>query len=141
MPSPSERQWAHSKEVLLVHPEDQTDSFNLYIKGTILLSMAKGFNIRFRSKRYVGDPSVAYHPSFSNTWEEQKHDGVDKELMADPRRTPAFIELDRIATSFRQIFPAHIRNPMPDGVVDSHLYTACLIPHLCVVSFAISPSP
>jgi hypothetical protein len=33
---------------------------------------------------------------------------------------------------FRQSFPLHLRNPIRDGGVDSHLYTACLMPYLCV---------
>lgn len=37
--SPPERQWAHSKDLLLVHPEQQTDSFLLYLKGTIMICM------------------------------------------------------------------------------------------------------
>lgn len=34
---PVDRQWAQSRDLLLVHPENQTDSFILYIKGTILI--------------------------------------------------------------------------------------------------------
>lgn len=37
MVQPSDRQWAHAKDVLYCHPEQTTDSFVLYIKGTILL--------------------------------------------------------------------------------------------------------
>lgn len=35
--TPRERQWAHTRDLLLNHPEEQTDSFILYIKGTIML--------------------------------------------------------------------------------------------------------
>lgn len=35
--TPLERQWAHTGDLLLTHPEEQIDSFILYIKGTILI--------------------------------------------------------------------------------------------------------
>ncbi|KAI0051666.1 hypothetical protein FA95DRAFT_1511617 [Auriscalpium vulgare] len=124
----SERQHAHTKDLLLIHPEDQVDSFGLYIKGSILLSKVKAYNLRFRSKRFSGDPAFAYASSYSEIWERDAEDGT-----MDPRRTPAFVEVDHIATMFRQTFPLHLRNPVPDGVVDSHLYTACLIPHLAII--------
>jgi hypothetical protein len=58
--SSSERQHALGKDVLLLHPEDQVDSFNLYIKGTMLLSRVKAFNLRFRAKRFMGDPAYTW---------------------------------------------------------------------------------
>jgi hypothetical protein len=132
----SERQHALGKDILLLHPEDQVDSFNLYIKGSILLSRVKAFNLRFRAKRFKGDPAYTYSPTYAELWEKDSDE--TKDVTADPRRTPGFIEIDHVASMFRQSFPLHLRNPIRDGRVDSHLYSASLIPHLCVNSF---PSP
>lgn len=38
--------------MLTLHIPEQTDSFTLYVKGTILFSKVKNFNIRFKSKYY-----------------------------------------------------------------------------------------
>jgi len=130
----SERQRALGKDILLLHPEDQADSFNMYIKGTILLSRVKVFNLRFRVKRFMGDPAYMCSPTYSEVWEKDSDEVRD--LTGDPRRTPAFVEIDRIASMFRQSFPVHLRNPIRDGCVDSHLYSASLIPHLYVNCFS-----
>ncbi|CAK5280565.1 unnamed protein product [Mycena citricolor] len=53
-----ERQWAHGRDLLLVHPEEQTDSFVLYVKAVMIISKVKAFNFRFRSKYFFGDASV-----------------------------------------------------------------------------------
>ncbi|KAA1467928.1 hypothetical protein DENSPDRAFT_833103 [Dentipellis sp. KUC8613] len=133
-PAPREvRQWSQTKDVILSHPEDQTDSFSLYIKGNMLLSRVKTYNLRFRSKRFRGESDVAYDPAYANFWEQYSSEIRAKDLAADPRRTSAFVEIDRIAMSFRASFPHHLKNPMPDGVVDSHLYTAHLIPHVAII--------
>jgi hypothetical protein len=58
-------------------------------------------------------------------------------VASDPRRTSGFIEIDHIASMFRQSFPLHLRSPIRDGRLDSHLYTASLIPHLCANSFCL----
>jgi hypothetical protein len=132
--SGSERQRALGKDFLLLHPEDQVDSFNMYIKGTILLSRVKAFNVRFRVKRFLGDPAYICSPTYSEVWEkdsDEAHDVID-----DPRRTPGFIEIDHIASMFRQSFPLYLRNPIRDGCVDSHLYSASLMPHVYVKCFS-----
>ncbi len=131
--SGSERQHALGKDILLLHPEDQVDSFNLYIKGTILLSRVKTFNLRFRARRFIGDPAYTYSPTYAEVWEKNNDEARD--VTADPRRTPGFIEIDQIASMFRQSFPLHLRDPIRDGCVDSHLYSASLLPHLCAVVF------
>lgn len=114
---PLQRQWAHTGNLLLTHPEDQIDSFILYIKGTILISRVKVFNTRFRARRHAGDSSVT-------NFQSDDH---------DPRGSSAFIELDHIASSFRSSFPSHLRNPIVDNVVDNHLYTACLMPYVATI--------
>jgi len=119
------------KDILLLHPEDQVDSFNLYIKGTMLLSRVKAYNLRFRAKRFVGDPAFVYASTYAEVWEKDSDEARDG--VADPRRTSGFIEIDHIGSMFRQSFPLHLRNPIRDGGIDSHLYTASLMPHLCVI--------
>ncbi|KAF9452679.1 hypothetical protein P691DRAFT_179047 [Macrolepiota fuliginosa MF-IS2] len=119
--TPLERQWAHTGDLLLTHPEEQIDSFILYIKGTILISRVKVFNTRFRARHYAGDTAV------TNIQSDNRSERFD------PRGSSAFIELDHIASSFRSSFPSHLRNPIADNVVDSHLYTACLMPHLATI--------
>ena len=98
----------------------------------MLLSRVKAYNLRFRSKRFVGDPAFTYATTYAEAWEK---DGEIKDKASDPRRTSGFIEIDHIASMFRQSFPLYLRNPIRDSSVDSHLYTACLTPHLCAPSF------
>ena len=131
--SGSERQHALGKDIILLHPEDQVDSFTLYIKASILLSRVKSFNLRFRAKRYMGDPAYSFSPTYSEVWEKDSDEALD--MTMDPRRTSSFIEIDHIASMFRQSFPLHLRSPIRDGRVDSHLYTASLAPHLCANFF------
>ncbi len=132
--SGSERQHALGNDILLLHPEDQVDSFNLYIKGAILLSRVKSFNLRFRARRFMGDPAYIYSPMYAEVWEKDSDEALD--VTADPRRTPVFIEIDHIASMFRQSFPLHLRNPIRDGRLDSHLYSASLMPHMCANCFS-----
>ncbi|KAF5313234.1 hypothetical protein D9619_003267 [Psilocybe cf. subviscida] len=121
---PVDRQWAQSRDLLLVHPENQTDSFILYIKGTILISQVKAFNLRYRSKHFAGDPTVI------NVYDDVS---LQSDSSVDPRGSAAFIELDHLVSSFRASFPGHLRNPINDNVVDNHLYTACLMPHVATI--------
>jgi hypothetical protein len=67
---------------------------------------------------------------YAEVWEKNSE---AQDVAADPRRTSGFIEIDHIASMFRQSFPLHLRNPIRDGRVDSHLYTASLIPHLAII--------
>jgi len=129
--SGSERQHALGKDILLLHPEDQVDAFTLYIKGSILLSRVKSFNLRFRAKRYLGDTAYTFSPTYTEVWEKGNDGALD--VATDPRRTSGFIEIDHIASMFRQSFPLHLRSPIRDGRVDSHLYTASLVPHLAII--------
>lgn len=123
---PQERQWAHTRDLVLVHPDQQVDSFILYIKSCVLLSKVKTFNLRFRSKHFAGDPSVMPIPDYSPMAKEAP-DPVD------PRGSPSFIELDTIISKFRTTFPPHLRNPVLNNIVDSNLYVACLTPHTCII--------
>lgn len=120
--TPLERQWAHTGNLLLTHPEDQIDSFILYVKGTILISRVKTFNSRVRARYYAGDSSVT----------NLRNDNPSEHY--DPRGSTAFIELDHIASSFQSSFPSYLRNPIVDNVVDNHLYTACLMPLVATIA-------
>ncbi|KIL70734.1 hypothetical protein M378DRAFT_194984 [Amanita muscaria Koide BX008] len=117
---PQDRQWAHTKNVLLENPEQVTDSFTLYIKSSILMSRVKTFNLRFRARHSTGDATVA---SVSQETSER----------VDPRHSPAFIELDYIIDSFTATFPSRCRNPIMNNILDSHLYTAWQMPHVCSI--------
>lgn len=85
-----------------------------------IAARVKAFNMRFRSRHFAGDAAVAC--SFSDN--TQSADPVD------PRGSPAFIDLDNTIAAFKASFPAHLKNPIQDNVVDNHLYTAFLIPHV-----------
>lgn len=119
---PSERQWSHDKEVLTKHPEQQIDSFILYIKATILLSRVKAFNLRYKGKHYAGDASMQSPASSPANGDQAEYFSV--------KETPAFRELDDLVTNFKNSFPAQLKNPVDCQVVDPYLYTACLAPNL-----------
>ncbi|KAJ6610095.1 hypothetical protein B0H10DRAFT_2166192 [Mycena sp. CBHHK59/15] len=108
--TPPNRQWAHSRDLLLLHPDKQTDSFILYIKAAIMISEVKTFNSRFRAKHFFGDASVT----------SPHNEQINPLEPVDPRGSPAFIELDNITTSFRSSFPIRLRTPIVDNVVDQH---------------------
>ncbi|KAJ7631110.1 hypothetical protein FB45DRAFT_990906 [Roridomyces roridus] len=119
--TPPDRQWAHTRDLLLTHPDKQTDSFVLYVKAVMMISKIKTFNLRFRSRHFFGDAAVmAPHNDRGNP--------LDPSI--DPRGSPAFTELDDIANSFRASFPAHLRDPIVANVVDQHLYASCLMSHV-----------
>ncbi|KAF8922447.1 hypothetical protein CPB85DRAFT_1267627 [Mucidula mucida] len=119
--TPHDRQWAHIKDLLLVHPEGQVDSFNLYIKSTILLSRVKTFNMRFRAKHFNGDETITSRNPLPRPTGSSE---------VDARMSVGFIELDNTISSFLGTFPAHLRSPIMNNTVDNHLYTACLIVHV-----------
>ncbi|TRM66195.1 hypothetical protein BD626DRAFT_198467 [Schizophyllum amplum] len=133
--SAADRQWAHTHDVLLQNPVEHTDSFVLYVKGAILLSRVKRFNLRFRSQHFIGNPAMSAAamdtstPGASTPYMQSTQD----ENFVDPRTSPAFIELERIANSFRQAFPPHLRYPIQDNVVDNHLYAAHLMPYVSLI--------
>ncbi|KAJ7110114.1 hypothetical protein C8R44DRAFT_801404 [Mycena epipterygia] len=121
--TPPNRQWAHTRDLLLLHPEKQTDSFVLYVKAVMMISKVKTFNFRFRAKHFFGDASVM----------SPHTDRINPLEPVDPRGSPAFMELDNITSAFRASFPSHLRNPIVLNVVDQHLYAACLMPHVATI--------
>ncbi|KAF7339384.1 Eukaryotic translation initiation factor 3 subunit H [Mycena sanguinolenta] len=121
--TPPDRQWAQTRNLLLLHPDNQTDSFVLYVKAVMLMSKVKTFNLRFRAKHFFGDSTMmSPHSEQLNPAEP-----------VDPRGSPAFIELDNIAASFRSSFPPHLRQPIAGNVVDQHLYLACTMPYMAII--------
>ncbi|KAI0776376.1 hypothetical protein BC629DRAFT_1525870 [Irpex lacteus] len=115
----TDRQWSHDRSIFLIHPPNQTDSFILLTKANMLLSHVKNFNIRVRGRYFSGDPAV--YPPYAKMGPGGRFD-TEK---WDPRDSPAFQELDHIATNFRQSFPNHLRNPIQDDVVDPYLFSTC----------------
>jgi hypothetical protein len=96
------------------------------IKSCLLISKVKSFNLRYRSRYYAGDPAVL-SPASQDGQAEDPVSGVD------PRRSPAFIELDYLLSEFKASFPAHFRHPIKNNVLDVDLYTAFLTPLVYVV--------
>ncbi|EEB91139.1 hypothetical protein MPER_10549 [Moniliophthora perniciosa FA553] len=101
-----DRQWAHDADLLTRHPSNETDSFTIYIKGTILISMVKTFNLQPVA---VGLPTL------------------------DRSDINRFMQIDHLITSFLPSFPSHLRNPIKATTVDNHLYTASLMPHVATI--------
>jgi hypothetical protein len=226
---PELRQRISTPRMLTLHIPEQTDSFTLYVKGTILFSKVKNFNIRFKSKYYYAVASsttrgdmfgVLGTQSIPHIYTEQ---GIQEETRArrsqsagpttgttsmggsassqsrgpspdmapiaslatsgvlqqddpslvtetrwhsssapafspvttgnpppgpqgaygspitrgperiDPRDTPSFRAVDGLIEGFRTSFPKNLRDPVQNGVVDSELYVACLVPHVYVI--------
>ncbi|KAL5495275.1 hypothetical protein ACEPAI_738 [Sanghuangporus weigelae] len=124
---PKGRQWAHVPNMLLNHPPEQTDSFVLYIKSSILMSRVKNFNLRFRSKHFAGDPDMIPPAGTSN-----KEQSATAQYI-DPRDTPGFIKTDHLVSAFIPSFPKGLRSATRDGVVDIHLLLAFLAPNVAKI--------
>ncbi|EGO03916.1 hypothetical protein SERLA73DRAFT_84116 [Serpula lacrymans var. lacrymans S7.3] len=122
--APEDRQWSHDKEMLILHPPDQTDSFVLYIKSTMLLSRVKNFNHRFRSRHHCGDIAATPTHGYSR-------DSMFNNL--DARTAPGFMELDELIAVFKASIPSHLKDPFMNGGVDSLLYTTSLVPHVSMI--------
>ena len=123
---PKNRQWAHSPNMLLDHPPEQTDAFVLYIKSSVVMSRVKTFNLRFRAKNYAGDPMMV--PPLGTIGSEQSSTAQ----YIDPRETLGFKEIDALVESFVPSFPRHLRHPIKDNVLDTHLLLAHLSPNMQV---------
>ncbi|GBE77868.1 hypothetical protein SCP_0107500 [Sparassis crispa] len=120
-----DRQWSHDNDVLLVHPADQTDSFILYVKSSILLSRVKNFNCRFRARHHTKDPATM-SPTNSP-------DNTGRSDFTDIRKTPAFMELDDLIIAFKASFPQHMKDPMESHGVDAHLFISLTASHLAQI--------
>ena len=131
--APSDRQWAHDPTTLLTHPPSQTDSFILYIKSAILVSLVKTFNMRTRVRMVVasGKPAnfAACGPSLLDDGCAFSP-GTVGDGTFDVRDTSAFQALDRLVGGFRASFPPNMRNPVQDEMIDAYLYAASCATHL-----------
>lgn len=110
---PKDRQWSFIPDLLYSHPPEQTDSFILYVKASILLSKVKTYNLRFRWQ-FTGTDG---QPAFENP-------------SVDVTNTPEFHHLDNLVASFRTSFPPRYRSPVDGDILDPYLYTACTAAHL-----------
>ncbi|KAL7285130.1 hypothetical protein ACG7TL_000222 [Trametes sanguinea] len=120
---PNERQWSYQPDVITNHLEDQTDSFVLHVKATLLLSKVKVFNSRYKVKRHLGDPAMQPDPA-----------GIPE--MPGPnwvQAAPAFVELDRLISAFKQSLPTKLRDPLYTGVLDVELFTALSTIHFATI--------
>ena len=111
---PPGRQWSHDKDVISAHREDQSDSFIMFAKCSLLISKVKNFNLRFKALAYSGDPTVI-PPTAADL-----SGGLENFY---PKDTPAFKELDELVSSFKASFPPHMKEPVVDGKLDCYLYT------------------
>lgn len=123
--APAERQWAHTPDVLLNHPVEQTDSFVLFIKASILMSKVKCFNLRFRAKNFAGDPQM-------QTPSNNLHPHQQTQAYIDPRESEGFKEIDSLVSAFVSSFPRGWNDPVRDGIVDVHMLLACVAPNVFV---------
>ena len=95
----------------------------------MLLSRVKRFNIRYKFRYLSGDPALQAHPQAQAQGRAQAK--VPRNIHElDPRDSPAFLEVDRLTSSFIASFPPKFRAPVQDGVVDPHLYSALVTAHL-----------
>lgn len=100
--------------------EQQTDSFILHVKATLLLSKVKIFNGRYKVRRHLGDPEMQPDPA-----------GIPGMPGNDLiQTTPAFMEIDRLLVAFTQSLPSQLRDPLSSGVIDVNLFTALSTIHL-----------
>ncbi|TDL28499.1 hypothetical protein BD410DRAFT_227200 [Rickenella mellea] len=120
---PHQRQWAHTADVLLRHCAEQTDSFILYVKASMLLSKVKTFNLRFRTRNFAGDPDMTVLPGTPDLQEENGQ-------RIDPRATKAFQSIDKLVETFVENFPRGFNDAVVNNLVDTHLFTACVAPHI-----------
>lgn len=133
-PEYQERDHPFKKDVLLTHHTEYTHSFALFVKGGMLLSRGKSYNMRYSQLKYADDKSLLFSEPAQKQWQcvVLSKPGLDPE--DDPRRNDAFIELDHIAFNFTASFPAHLQTPFVQGVIDIYLYLAHLMPFVYVQS-------
>ncbi|KZS96186.1 hypothetical protein SISNIDRAFT_548277 [Sistotremastrum niveocremeum HHB9708] len=112
------RQRMNSKDILTYHPVDQTDSFTLYVKSSILLSRVKNFNSSFPLNQEALDSLAApdQHPQH-----------------VDPRSTAEFQKIEAQIWAFRLNVPNHLRNPIVNNTVDGHLLAAYFTQYTSII--------
>ncbi|KAG9015672.1 hypothetical protein FRB90_004491 [Tulasnella sp. 427] len=114
------RQRLFTENMLLTHPPLTTDSWTLYIKGTILISKVRSFNCRYRI--VMASPNKV--PS----------EGTLGESAPDvcPLDSGEFGHLEQTIAAFVSEMPRGFREPM-GTTVDPILYMAHLLPHVAMI--------
>jgi hypothetical protein len=111
--------------MLTLHIPEQTDSFTLYVKGTILFSKVKNFNIRFKSKYYYAVASSSAHGDRFGTFGPQPLSASStssnaSRLFGNPKANPDHAmqhkseEVSLAAGAGSGSSGAHSRGPSPD---------------------------
>ncbi|KIO22819.1 hypothetical protein M407DRAFT_27693 [Tulasnella calospora MUT 4182] len=142
------RQHLFAPKMLTTHPASTTDSFTLYLKGSILLGKVKTFNVRFKM-RYTdgGGPTSSggsvYTASPFNQDQPQPSPeypyGAPSSTASskiDARETAEFQVLDNLIRSFSASIPKEFQDPVPTKLrskLDPVLYTAHLLPHVAMI--------
>lgn len=134
---PSERQYAHSPDVLFNHPPDSTDSFVLFIKSAMLMSRVSTFNRRFLKLNSLGVSGMSVEnasPRDSLTLGGlNAGSSSSRRRRPDAREVEEFAKLENEVESFAPSFPEYLREPITqDGSVDWTLLNAYLAANLCV---------
>jgi len=126
----SERQYAHSPNILLNHPPELTDSFVLMVKSAILLSRVVSFNRRFRQLNFLGVSEMCVEeslPQHLNAPSASIEGSLSRKKTPDARRVDGFLKLENDTESFTSSFPAYLQEPInQDGSVDWTLLNAYL---------------
>ena len=113
--------------MLVTHPPALTDSFTLYVKGTILLGQVKAFNGRFRY-RYSRGLGLAVNDAPKTV----------EPTPLDPKTTSEFGTLDLNIQAFIASIPKDLKDPVglqTGAKLDPILYMAHMIPHMFVELF------
>ncbi|KAJ3015462.1 hypothetical protein NUW54_g1039 [Trametes sanguinea] len=105
---PNDRQWSYQPDVITNHLDDQTDSFVLHVKATLLLSRVKVFNGRYKVKRHLGDPAMQPDPAVLQkcpgpNWERSRHCIHPRPVCTYPM---AMLFGSLIALTWRKYWPA-----------------------------------
>ncbi|KZV75415.1 hypothetical protein PENSPDRAFT_89785 [Peniophora sp. CONT] len=133
-PEPQERDHPFKKDVLLTHHTEYTHPFALFVKGNLLLSRVKSYNMRYAQLLYADDPSLHLSEDTARHFtclQPPTRPGYCP--ASDARRNNAFVELDQIAFKFIPSFPAHLQTPIVGGAIDVHLYLAHLMPYIALI--------
>ncbi|VDC06881.1 unnamed protein product [Peniophora sp. CBMAI 1063] len=133
-PELQERDHPFKKDVILTHNAEHIHPFALFVKGCLLLSRVKSYNMRFEHLKFAGEPSLELADTTLQHWsclQPSIRPGYDPDR--DPRRNDAFVELDQMAFKFIPSFPAHLQSPFMEGAIDVHLYLSHLIPYVALI--------
>ncbi len=121
--------------MVLTHPPLATDSFTLYLKGTILLGKVKTFNVRFKM-RYTDGMGPSSGSTYTAAYQETYSYGAPSSTSGskiDPRETAEFQFLDNLIRTFPSSIPKEFKDAVGMDIgmkLDPVLYVAHLLPHV-----------